>query len=58
VYVLRQNCRAAGWRWDSEFKIIHVNGLKQWKEENILNHCKDLHLILTNDKDQNDHDIV
>jgi hypothetical protein len=21
VYVLRQNCRAAGWRWDSSYKI-------------------------------------
>jgi hypothetical protein len=21
VYVLRQNCRAAGWRWDTKFKI-------------------------------------
>jgi hypothetical protein len=22
VYVLRQNCRAAGWRWDSIINII------------------------------------
>jgi hypothetical protein len=40
------------------FKIIqNVNALKQWKEENILNHCKDLHLKLSNDKDPNDRDI-
>jgi hypothetical protein len=40
------------------FKIIqNVNALKQSKEENILNHCKDLHLKLSNDKDPNDRDI-
>jgi hypothetical protein len=22
VYVLRQNCRAAGWRWDSKINLI------------------------------------
>jgi hypothetical protein len=23
VYVLRQNCRAAGWRWDTKKKLLH-----------------------------------
>jgi hypothetical protein len=25
VYVLRQNCRAAGWRWDSKLAIEAIN---------------------------------
>jgi hypothetical protein len=31
VYVLRQNCRAAGWRWDTKkttFKLHVINALE------------------------------
>jgi hypothetical protein len=38
VYVLRQNCRAAGWRWD--IKINSIEKCKYLQEETLL--CSDL----------------
>jgi hypothetical protein len=30
VYVLRQNCRAAGWRWDSRNGTPNINEIKEF----------------------------
>ena len=43
---------------NDEFKVIHEIGtLNQWKEENLLKLCKDLHIKLTYNKNNDDRDI-
>jgi hypothetical protein len=39
VYVLRQNCRAAGWRWDSV--LILIDSYKLYFDRTILT---DIHI--------------
>ncbi|XP_065643011.1 uncharacterized protein LOC136074605 [Hydra vulgaris] len=43
---------------NEDFKIIHnLNQLKQWDNEDLLKHCKNLHIKLTDDANLNDEDI-
>jgi hypothetical protein len=35
VYVLRQNCRAAGWRWDTKGKIKRNEWCTPFEKEHI-----------------------
>ncbi|KAK9752987.1 hAT family C-terminal dimerization region [Popillia japonica] len=43
---------------NEDFKVLlNISQLKEWNDDDLLKHCKDLQLKLTNDKNNEDRDI-